>query len=251
MLNYIKSELYRTKKRRYTSIVFVLFTLGAFASNLILKYIMDNVSYPDDNGIFSLTLAGSVFLFAYYMVAVITDIVFSDEHKYQTLKNSVSFGISRNKIYIGKFLAQLIVAMTLGIVVMLAYILSLVLAFGTDVLVINEFQHFIQKAMLSVPLIIGGLALSNMLVFLIRNNTAFALTYFGIGLLLPPICKVLSFYSPIFKKLEFLTIGPRLNEINYGVIDSSMVLWALAIGGGYVVLTSLIGMRVFDKMEIK
>lgn len=58
------------------------------------------------------------------LLTIVVDAVFSDEYKYGTLKNTISFGISRAEIYFGKLIVEIILMLVTIALVLVVYTAS-------------------------------------------------------------------------------------------------------------------------------
>ncbi len=121
MLNYLRAELYKLFRRKYfwglTAIVLALEGL------LVAAYLFINAhgghAYFNDSVndvILRMLGVGGV-------CAVLTgDVVFAAQYRNATLKNEVSFGLPRWRIYLGKLAAQLIASVLLCLVAVGGYV---------------------------------------------------------------------------------------------------------------------------------
>ena len=99
MINYIKSELYRSIKNANLKIMFVIFTVLIVASVLVLNSMLNvDPTFRYGNTRFSL---GNVYaqMTMLFSVIVIFSAIMNDGKGNNTTKQSISFGISRNNIY--------------------------------------------------------------------------------------------------------------------------------------------------------
>ena len=103
MLNYISSELYKTFRRKYTKIALVVIALLCIAGNALVRLTFSmagtlNSAYPFYLGIMLMPMC-------FALLTIVVDAVFSDEYKYGTLKNTISFGITSVKSAMARALA--------------------------------------------------------------------------------------------------------------------------------------------------
>ena len=101
MLNYIRAELYKVTHRVYTWIMLGLIFLG---EGLMFIIWFDNREYM--NFFDAVHVVGMMMILGFIATIFTCDIVFAGQHQNGTLKNEVSFGLSRAKIYLGKFIAM-------------------------------------------------------------------------------------------------------------------------------------------------
>ena len=129
MFNIIRSELYKTRHRKYPYILIGI--LSAFILFFVTVTAFQNRVNNANIGLGDVLLACVPLLsMGVYMTILIVDAVFSDEYKNQTMKNTVAFGISRTSLFFGKLIAELIVAVISLIVLLAVLILSTLILMG-------------------------------------------------------------------------------------------------------------------------
>ena len=126
MLNYIKSECYRVIHSRSTyvmtgimAVLPVLFHIILYVTGVASSTTQD---FPYDITSFSFSfLTGSPMLFTYAGL-IVAAVLYEDEHKNGNLKNAVAFGISREKLFLGKCITAVLTATVLMGLVLTVYI---------------------------------------------------------------------------------------------------------------------------------
>ena len=110
MFRSIQAECFKVVHRPYfwiTTILCALFSVGVIFCLYLIKTEAGGVN-P-----LNMPFAVTALLFGLpagiYLVVLGVDMVFSEQYKYNTLKNEVSFGISRLRIYISRWLVTLLV----------------------------------------------------------------------------------------------------------------------------------------------
>lgn len=108
----------------------------------------------------SLSLLTPFFTVGLYLAVVVADEVFSDQYKNDTLKNEVSFGLPRRRIYLGKLVTAAGIGLLLAFLTLLVYaVLCRVLlpgAVGDWV----QIQTFLFRLLGALPLWMGALSLT-------------------------------------------------------------------------------------------
>ena len=130
MFNYLKSEWYRTfRQRRLWVLLGVIFLLGALY--YLLAFYAFNWQQPGIESVLGElgTLMPGV---GFCLLLFVCEAAFSDEKWLGTFKNSVSFGISRERIYFGKLLNSLRLCL-LTLAALVAVLLFGKFIGGTDV----------------------------------------------------------------------------------------------------------------------
>ena len=122
MLNYIKSELYRVSHGKevylFTGILAVLSVLMNGVLYLFHTFTPD---FPYGAIRFSLNTLTSSMEFLFFAGMLLAGFLISDEHKNGTLKNTVSFGITRVQIFTGKCIVCSIASFLSMLVIMIFY----------------------------------------------------------------------------------------------------------------------------------
>ena len=126
MLNYIKSECYRVMHSRSTyvmtgimAVLPVLFHIILYVTGVASSTTQD---FPYDITSFSFSfLAGSPMLFTYAGL-IVAAVLYEEEHKNGNMKNAVAFGISREKLFLGKCITAVLTATVIMALVLTAYI---------------------------------------------------------------------------------------------------------------------------------
>ena len=114
MLNVMRSEFYKVSRRKYP---YLLIGITCLLELMLLGiFVLSNRHHTSNFVVYEHVIPILVMAFSagLYFTLPIVDMVFSDEYKNLTLKNSVSFGTSRASIYFGKLFVQLIVAFKIG-----------------------------------------------------------------------------------------------------------------------------------------
>ncbi len=111
MLRVIKSELYKTRHRLYPYIfIGVIVALGL--AGVMLFAVTNHYLPPEERVGFDgmVSIALSMFPTGLFLTVAFVDMVFSEEYKNPTMKNTLAFGTSRAGFYLGKLLTELITA---------------------------------------------------------------------------------------------------------------------------------------------
>lgn len=268
MVNSIQAEIYKLTRRPY----FYIFNLACAAFALLvvgcLAYI--KLSAPSDqdavNFPFSMTLLLMGMPLGLYLVAVGGDAVFSEQYKHNTLKNEVSYGLPRTRIYLSRLVATLLLMVIVFLVTIGVYLLSSLVLLGipSNEMAMDYFgmsaaqsvQMMLQMlgyyVLASFPLWLGALALSIALYFLIRSSNLAGLGFLAIMLAVPAILDNLGKYvNPVFYRLYHLTL-----DYTMVLVTSAQSLdWALMgrcwlVGLGWAVLSTAVGLFFFSRREI-
>ena len=254
MFNIIRSELYKTRHRKYPYILIGI--LSAFILFFVTVTAFQNRVNNANIGLGDVLLACVPLLsMGVYMTILIVDAVFSDEYKNQTMKNTVAFGISRTSLFFGKLIAELSVAVISLIVLLAVLILSTLILMGPgDQMVLQAaLPIFFQRVVLCLPLFVGALCVANFLSFTIKSNGVCISVFFIMFTLGAQFCSWLAqLLGPVFLTIRSWLLMPQFDNIVKNTIVFGDVLGkCLIVGLGYAIVATVVGLALFQRREIK
>lgn len=259
MGNYLSAECYKAVHRKYIYI-FSAAMLGLVAAFMLLLRIegmsqsgdgmlmVQRVSVSELLGILAMALSAGL-----YFLMIAADIVFSDQYKYNTLKNEVSYGLPRWQIYLGKLTASALTAGILCLVLMGGYIgIGCVLFpagedFGTNLVT------FAKWLLIALPLWLGGLGFFNMLQFLIKGSNAATVFYVMVVFLGSGFMDLMEVFLPALQPMADLIRTVSLNTpfiLLRTQSPESVMDYAWALGMAWLTVSTIIGAISFQKKEI-
>lgn len=267
MLRSIYAECYKVTHRLYfwaCMAVAALCSFGVIFCLCLIKTQAPGTTTLDLAAAMNYTILGLPV--GLYLVIIGADMVFSEQYKYNTLKNEVSFGISRLRVYLSRWVAALLAMLLLYLVLAAAYVL-----FGAVLLGLPDpaysLAHYQSTAgerlifgfyMLGVysfaafPLWLGGLSLSIACLFLITNSTVASFTYVGILALLPGVLEYLGLYvNSLFTPLYHLTLTYYMDMLFTGSPGWAEIGQCWLVGLGWTVVSTALGAALFARKEIK
>ena len=254
MMNYIKSELYRSLKNRSLKIMMAIFLGLMTAMVLILYYYrMTDANFTYATTRFTLSMMYYNMTTILVLTMVISAIVDDNEYKNHTLKHSVAFGIDRKTIFFGKFLVQLLVCIVVYVVI-LAYLtgISYLFLVHSDV---SEVLSLMRISLACLTCLIAGLTISFVFITIYENTMMGATWGLVIIMGIPIIFNLLGRKIELIDKLGTLLPYNLVN--NSGDIVTSngqnmgAAMNASIIGAVWTVAFLLIGIVIFQKKEIK
>lgn len=257
MLNYMRSECYRTFRRKYLyafSGTCALIVLGS----TLLSFFGNRQTADAGSWLHMEAMLDMLALFlptlGLYAVLLTMDLAFSGEYKSLTLKNTVSFGVPRATVYFGKLLTAVLYS-----VIVLAVVLLSFFGFGILFLGIGAaayFQEVVRELgwglLGAFPLWVAALSLANLLMFAIRSGTGASFAYMGLMLLTGTVLDLLDLlgYS-VFGVMKGWLISTQLGNL-YGTVGHwDQIAAAWGSGFVYTAVFCLIGYGIFRRMEIK
>ena len=281
MLNYIRAELYKVTHRVYTWVILGLILLG---EGFMFAILIDERSYMTFFN--AVSLICMMMLLGFFATLFTCDLVFAGQHQNGTLKNEVSFGLSRAKIYWGKFI-------TMTILSVLAMIIALGVYIGVCRLILSDYSvnaiyyedlgvyqgggaltalQLIGLAVLTeLPVWLGCQAIICAASFLLNSAIIANVVALGVVIgsrftlyisiqfmradnpLLPLLAKVYTWLPYEILNATYPGVGmlqrdptPAITEIRWEMIGRAWI-----IGGFWFILATAVGLYFFRKKEIK
>ena len=190
-----------------------------------------------------------------YLAVIVADAVFSDQYKTGTLKNEVSYGLPRVRIYLGKLLTAAAAGLLLVFLTLLAYAVLcrlLIPAGPRDGAAIQTFLFYLLS---DIPLWLGALSLTMAVMF-------------NVGQTIPMMVVVLLFLAglgPVFRGLIGLGLDwlSALAEVLYRLTltapmdlgaaalwDPAYLLWCWGVGLLWSAGSTAVGLALFARRDI-
>lgn len=188
----------------------------------------------------------------FYCTILTGDMIFSDQYKFNTLKNEVSFGLPRARIYVGKLIVECLLALALCAVVLAFYLglcwITLPHNPELDGAAMSAVAYCLQVAL---PLWLGAQAFLNVLYFLIRSSTICSFIAVGIFMGAGEILKLLgALVHPFFQTLYTCMLTTPLEQAVQGGGDQALFLHACVVGLCWFVFSTAVGLVLFQRKEI-
>lgn len=182
MLNYIKSEWYRLIRDKSYWVLTFIFSVLVLAASIVLN-ISDkttpNFPYANTYMLFS-TIVMMMYL-PFFLVSIIPSVIVGEEIKENTLKNSVSFGISRSTIFFGKWIISIIALFILAVItVSISIISGYLLLEDSGISFLSDYLYGLLGVM---PLMLAGLTTYHTLYFITKNRNYVILIFSAIYIL--------------------------------------------------------------------
>lgn len=258
MISYLKSEFYRIFHNKFTYLFIVISSALLVISNIVLAGVKgSDSSFEYANTKFAMSLLIGYFPLLLLLCIMVASMIFGNENSNHTMKNSVSYGISRGTIYFGKLIIEIIysiLAFTIitGIDVASAYLLL-------DNSGPEMFNAFIKVIFVSVPLFLFSVAITNCFIFIIESTGAATAAIAGLVLVVPLVCQLLGMKFTFFQSLAKVLPWDLINNVS--VDDKYNVVLSWSGNAGYynywiagviqMIMFILIGYIVFRRKEIK
>lgn len=249
MLNYIKAELYRAA--HHMTVYLVSGILLALALAFALMWV-GPFTFPNMAALLSATMPIGLF-----MAAIMDVVVVSGVHRTGTLKNEVEFGTPRSRIYLGKLIAAFLLAVMLCILVMGSFLGLgwLFTAPGTpeETQVSLVILGYVTAA--SFPLWLGALGLTHALFLALKNEVVAACLTAYLLLLGEPMTAILTMINSEVIAGPARVVRSVLLTAPFGQYQDDLT-WQLmaqcwAIGLGWLLASTVVGLWVFRRSEVK
>lgn len=257
MLNYLKSEFYRVTKSRDIYVMTGLAAGLTVLMNVVLWYFKSvDAGFTYGTTKFSLNMMiGSLsFVMAGGFIAAV--LVFADEYKNGTIKNVVSFGISRTQFFIGKCIVAVVTAVTCLIVIEVIHV-------GTAYMLLEnsgaEPLHVLLQGLATVlPATIGALILGTAALCCMQKLTNAMACWFSVFYLFPVICDQIGRKSELFARIarwlphhQFAKeVMPRMGSYQCIWDTSEGLFRCLVTGAAIIVISVILGIIVFRRKAI-
>ena len=257
MVKYFNAECYKAFRRSYiyifTGVFLALVACFMFLLRVESRSVVDDTitMRVDMSTLIGVILQGLTM--GLYLLMIAADIVFSEQYKNNTLKNEVSYGIPRLRIYFGKLLAAFFVALVLCAVLIGSYLGMGILLFPAGEAMGESLRIFALCLLASLPLWMGGLGLFQMLLFFLKGSTTATVFYIMVlgagsgildlfGIFLPSM-------KPVADLIRTISLSTPFNlMLQQG--PESVMGYAWALGMAWLGLSTLVGVVGFQKKEI-
>ncbi|WFR59887.1 ABC transporter permease [Anaerocolumna sp. AGMB13025] len=258
MILYIKSEFYRLQRYKWTYLFIALCSLLLLSSNIVLAVLKyTDASFPYATTYFSFSNVTTSMVMVYVLCIVVSSMVFGNEHAGHTMKNSVSYGISRGKIYFGKLIVQMVYAIAAFTIIIGFHVISSYLLLEDSG--IQQLKILLRACTAALPLFLFGLAASNCFTFNIEGSGAIAASS-GLMIALPLVCNALGMKFHLFEELTKLLPWNILSYIGSDDKAGSLIFYwtdsvgyrnCWILGTVQTILIAFAGYLWFRKKEIK
>lgn len=254
MVNYIRSEIYRSKYNRSIKITIVAFfaLIFLFIGSVVTLMIKD-ANFPYDNTRYilsSIYMEMPVFMI---VIMLLSSIIDDSECKNHTIKHSVAFGIHRDTIYLGRFFVQAVVC-TVIYVVMAGLVTLLAYSF-LEHSNVGELNALLRVSLGGYLCLIATLAVSYYFVMTTENQGVAMGLSVVVLIALPTACNLAGMRFTFLRKIYWIfpynqlaSDGPLVFPQGNSVDE---IITALFVGLIWTVLFLGLGILRFRKKEVK
>lgn len=258
MSSYIKSEIYRTLRKRGTYLFIGICSLLLASSNIVLAIVKQtDSSFRYATTLFSLGNLYTSMLLVYYICIMVAVMVFSNEHGNHTMKNTISYGIPRVKVYFGKFITEVMLAVVSFVIISGVHILTAYLLLENSGP--EHLEMLLRTVFACLPLFLSALAVTNCFSFILESAGSAIGASCMIMIAIPLIFGLLGMRFDIFDNLSSILPTNLINEMEFDLTNNKLILgevdngylkyWIYGIG--QMLLFIIIGLINFRKKEVK
>lgn len=273
MLNYIRAELYKATHRLYLWVILSILLVGeALLIWIVYTSVMDGNNSV--NFFSSIRLVPRMLVLGVFAAHLTSDLVFAGQYKNSTMKNEVSFGLSRATIYFGKLIAMTIVSIGIMVVAMAFYIGLSWLIFDHSTGAAAVMGYLGLSLLGALPILLGMQALICALSFMFTSGMAAEISalalFFGPSFVITDVIllmfmggtgrndAVVELLAKIVNWLPdtVLNVVYAVATLDWETLSLTNVQWELLkycwiVGAFWMIIPTAMGLYFFRKKEIK
>ncbi|MGL5066317.1 MAG: hypothetical protein ACRC6T_00615 [Sarcina sp.] len=242
MINYMRSEIYRNLRAKGNYIFpFVLISLVILLNVVLWGCNQIEAGFPYATTKFAFSNLYGSLQFLMILCCFIGGLIFGQEYKNQTLKNAISFGISKSIIYLTKLLLSVIYSLIVAVLVLVAFIGSAYLLLENSG--VEHLNILITAIATTIPIFLFCLTLINCASFFIEREGSIYVFFGVIVAVIPSIIAMLGQKSELCARLAAYMPWNILSDITWG--ETITLSWANPEGIFRIMLASIVGCIVF------
>ena len=248
MIDYLGAELYKLIHRRTYTFVFLAVVFAGIALLFwLLKYAAGSAVNTFDSVVYVLIMLLPMGL---YLTVAVCDMVFSDQYKINTLKNEVSYGITKLRLYLGKLSAAVLAAFAFCGIIVVFYLFIGRLLFQVEtneVVLLAELRDALIGA---IPLWLGALGFFMALLFLTGSSTLAAVLFIVI-MNAGSVLELMSIFLPKLRNGIAVVKSWLLPTLFNDMLNGRTDLWFVwLVGLLWFAVPTVLGLILFRKREI-
>lgn len=250
MGRYISSELYRARKSKGLIVLVAILALIIVAGVVLIGVTTETGVEKLQNTISSLVM---FIASGHYGVLIILAIMLSGEMKEGSLKNSISSGMDRKAIVLGKTIAYTIISVLIFIFLILLMIGMGLIVSGTipsaDAGILESLKAILIMMVNALPLWLADLSIFLFIYIAVKNASTAGIvaTLYAAGLLASILQLVVMKASETLRDILIFIISHIPSVMNLGQLQSATMSSGL---NGEIFLTGIIYVVVFTTLSI-
>ncbi|CAB1249939.1 conserved membrane protein of unknown function [Ruminococcaceae bacterium BL-6] len=186
MLKLIHADLYKTFHRAY------FFLLTAVVSALCVVMVFALRGGEAGNWSAAVSLGAMLLSYPVFLLPMLTQIIYAEEFRDHTLKNTMSYGTDRTVLYLSKWLTVIILGVVMTVVVLAFYFGSTALVLTRDSAFRWELvREFFVRLSAACAVYVAAISMSVFFIQLLNKSTLAIFLYYGCFYLSDLILKLL------------------------------------------------------------
>lgn len=190
-----------------------------------------------------------------YLAVIVADAVFSDQYKTGTLKNEVSYGLPRVRIYLGKLLTAAVAGLLLVFLTLLAYAVLCRLLIPAGPEDWKSIQAFLFCLLAALPLWLGALSLTMAVMFNVGQTipvmVVVLLLLAGLGPVFRGMMRLAGGWLAGWAEVLYrLTLTAPMDLGAVSLWDPAYLLWCWGVGLLWSAGSTAVGLALFARRDI-
>lgn len=257
MLNYVKSEWFRIARGKTIYAMTAILSALTVAMNVVLFLVRQgDINFPYASITFSLNTLTNSLYGLFVMGAIVVALLFAEDRKNGTLKNSIAYGISRESIFLGKCGISLAWAVIIMIIVLVFYVGSAFLLLeGSGA---EPLQKMLEGIGAAMPSALASVILAVALLSLCNNIIVSVVWWAAITFIIPKIFYQIGFAVELFSLIAKWMPVNFFNDEVIANMDGYDCLWntsfglmkCLVAGFGFAFTYMVIGLLGIRKKDV-
>lgn len=245
MRNYIKSEWYRVT---HTPTIYVFTGILAGLTLLfnLVSWFLDKVdpTFPYGTTAFSLSNLVCMMTMLFYVGMILVYLIFADDKKNGSLKNSIAFGISRIEIFMGKCVVSTLISLISLAVILLVFLGSAVLLLEPGVEP-RAVEITLQGVVCMIPMAVASEVLALALCIRCEKEVLAGIDWYLVMMAIPQILYVIGLkFDAVGKIAAWMPHNYLGREVKVNMSGWSC-LWQTPEGIAKCLISGFIGLIVF------
>lgn len=247
MINFVKSELYRALHTKATYITLIIMNL--ILTSVIIFVKLFGGKYATTSYIYSILVANPMFYL--FMAAIVPSAIYESLVKEKKLKNTLAFGISRTKAFIGQCLVSVIISTIYLLITELNYVIS------AETLLKKEGPVTLRAFLMEIPAIyllaVASCIFIITLMNIVKNHFALGIILYFIYQVLPEALLITGTrVGGILYSLAMLLPRNFFNAVNWPHVNTKecITIWDTSSGFMLCIFSGLAGIVIFTTLGI-
>ena len=259
MINYIRSEVYRNLRTKGNYIfIIALMALVVFLNIILWLFVKSDANFPYATTKFAFSSLYANLRFPIILCASAVGLILGQEYKNNTLKNTISFGISKSVIYFSKLLISIIYSLIVGILVCTAFIISAYILLENSG--IEHLKLLINSLITTIPIFLFSITVAHSFYFVTDKEINIFMLWGIIVILIPQLLlivgrrnelsNIIASYMP-WNIVGNFTFNEATGNLVLGWITPEGILKSIVGSIIGAIIFYFIGLKIFKKKEIK